>query len=110
MKGHGNTKFILHKQLQLMAYRTSLNKKYYNSGYLIVVDSDDEYFYLKTQSGDTIKIYIKFTNHFKPLYGIAVHKTQGMTIDKPYSIYEYDKKETRYVVCCLNQNFKIIIC
>ena len=48
VKGHGNTKFILHKNLQLMAYKTSLNKKYYNSEDFIVVDFDDGYFYLKT--------------------------------------------------------------
>ena len=47
--------------------------------------------YLKTPSGDTIKIDIKFTNHLKPLYGTTIHKAQGMTIDKPYSIHEYDK-------------------
>ena len=73
-----------------MAYRTSLNNKYYNSEDFIAVDLDDEYFYLKTADDVTIKIDIKFTNHFKPLYGITVHKAQGMTIDKPYSIYEYD--------------------
>ena len=47
-KGHGNTKFILHKKLQLMAYRTSLNNKYYNSEDFIAVDFDDEYFYSST--------------------------------------------------------------
>ena len=36
-------------------------------------------------------VELKFTNHFKPMYGITVHKAQGMTIDKPYSIYEYDR-------------------
>ena len=90
MKGHGNTKCILHKILQLIAYRTSLDNKYYNSECCIVVHSDDECFYLNTADDVTIKINIKFTNHFKPLYGITVHKAQGMTIDKPYSIYEYD--------------------
>ena len=69
-----------------MAYRTSLTKKYYNSEYFVVVYFDDECFYLKTPSGDTIKIDIKFTNHFKPLYVITIHKAQGMTIDKPYAI------------------------
>ena len=48
VKGHGNTKFILHK-FQPMAYRTSLNKKYYNSGDFIVVDFDDEDFYLSSR-------------------------------------------------------------
>ena len=47
VKGHGNTEFILHKNLQLMAYKTSLNKTHYNSEDFTVVDFDD-YFYLKT--------------------------------------------------------------
>ena len=50
VKGHGNTKFILHNNLQLMAYRTSINKEYYNSEGFIVVDFDDDYYYLKTTS------------------------------------------------------------
>ena len=58
VKGHGNTKFILHKNLQLMAYTSSLNKKYYNSEDFIVVDFGDDYFYLKTTKKDTIKIDI----------------------------------------------------
>ena len=47
--------------------------------------------YFETAYDVTIKVDIRFTNHFKPSYGIAVHKAQGMTIDKPYSIYEYGK-------------------
>ena len=43
VKGHGNTKSILHKNLQLMAYKTSLNKKYYNSEDFIVVGFGDDY-------------------------------------------------------------------
>ena len=61
MKGHGNTKFISHKNLQLMAYKTSLNKKDYNSEDFIAVDFDDDYFYSKTHKKDTVKIDIKFT-------------------------------------------------
>ena len=106
VKGHGNTKFILHKKLQLIAYRTNLNKNYYNSEYFIVVDFDDEYFYLKTPSGDTVNIDIKSTNHFKPLYGITIHKAQGMTIDKPYSIYEYDKMKHDMLYVALTRTSK----
>ncbi len=51
MKGYGNTKFILHKNLQLIAYRTSLNKKYYNSEDFIAADFDDEYLFKNTQKG-----------------------------------------------------------
>ena len=67
VKGHGNTKFILHKKLQLMAYRTILNNRYYNSGDFMVVGFDDEYF-KKTAHDVTIKIDIKFINHFKPFF------------------------------------------
>ena len=45
VKGRGNTKSILHQNLQLMAYKTSLNKTYYNSEDFTVVDFDDGYFY-----------------------------------------------------------------
>ena len=91
VKGHGNTNFILHNNLQLMSYTSSLNNTYYNSDDFIVVDVDDDYLYLNTTKKDTVKIDIKFTNHFKPLYAMTVHKAQGMTINKPYAIYEYDR-------------------
>ena len=89
-----------------MAYRTSLNKKYYNSEYFVVVDFDDDYFYLKTPVGDIIKIDIKFTNHFKPVYGITAHKAQGMTINKPYAIYEYDKMKHDMLYVALTRTSK----
>ena len=88
-----------------MAYRTSLNKKYYISEYFVVVGFNDEYFYL-THFGDTLKIDIKFINHFKPLYAIAVHKAQGMTIDKPYAIYEYDKMKHDMLYVALTRTSK----
>ena len=106
VKGHGNTKFTLHKELHLMAYITSLNKKYHNSEDFIVVDFDDEHVYLKTADDVTIKIDIAFTTHFKPLCGITVHKAQGMTIDKPYSIYEYDKMKHDMLYVALTRTSK----
>ena len=48
VKGYANTKFILHKDLQLMAYRTGLNKTCYNGEDFTVADFDDDYFCLKT--------------------------------------------------------------
>ena len=49
LKGYGNTKIILHKELQLMAYRSSLNKNYYNSEDSTAVDFDDEYLLKNTR-------------------------------------------------------------
>ena len=96
----------MHKKLQLIAYRTNLNKKCYNSKDFVVVDFDDEYFYLKAPSGGTVKIDIKFTNHFKPLYAITIHKAQGMTINKPYTIYEYDKMKHDMLYVALTRTSK----
>ena len=44
VKGHGHTEFILHRDLQLIVYKTSLNKKYYNSEDFIVVGFRYDYF------------------------------------------------------------------
>ena len=52
---------------------SSLSKKYYNSDEFIVIDFDDEHFYLRTSKNDTnrhecrLRVDIKFTNHFKPV-------------------------------------------
>ena len=61
MKGHGNTKFILHKNLQLMSYTSSLNKTYYNSEGFTAVDFDGDYFYSKTTQKDCPRcVYFSF--------------------------------------------------
>ena len=46
-----------------------------------------------------INIELKFTNHFKPKYALTVHKAQGMTVNRPYSIHEYNRMQhdTLYV-------------
>ena len=112
VKGYSNTKFILHKDLPIMAYTSSLSKKYYNSDEFIVIDFDDEHFYLTraTQGvslkDDTIKVDIKFTNHFKPLYGITIHKVQGSTLYEPYSIYEYDRMKHDMLYVALTRTSK----
>ena len=91
VNGFKQSKFILHKGLKLMAYKSN-GKKYYNSEDFIVKSFDDKTMCLVNEFDNSeINVELKFTNHFKPMYGITVHKAQGMTIDKPYSIYEYDK-------------------
>ena len=62
---------------------------------------DDEKMILLNDINNTeISVDIKVTNHFKPMYAMTVHKAQGMTINKPYSIYEYDrmKHDMLYVI------------
>ena len=89
-----------------MAYTSSLNKKYYNSEDFIVVDFDDDYFYSKTHKKDTVKKDIKSTNHFKPLYAITVHKTQCVTTNSDYAIYEYDRMKHDMLYVALTRTTK----
>ena len=58
VKGFGDTSFILYKGLQIMAYRTGLSKKYYNSEDYEVVDFDDTHIMLKSDEND-ISIELK---------------------------------------------------
>ena len=46
---------------------------------------------LVNENNEELIIDIKLTNHFKPAFACTVHKAQGMTINKPYSIYEHKK-------------------
>ena len=48
-----------------------------------------------------IVVDLEFTNCFKPMYSITCHKAQGITINQPYSIYEY-KRMKHDVTCLLN--------
>ena len=48
----------------------------------------------------------KITNCFKPMCAITVHKAQGMTINKPYSIYEYKRMKHYMFYVCLTRTSK----
>ena len=61
--------------------------------------------YQRTQT-ITVKIDIKYTNHFKPLYVMTVHKAQGMTIHKSYAIYEYDRMKHDMLYVALTRTSK----
>ena len=50
-----------------------------------------------------IIVDLKLTNCFKPMYAITVHKAQGMTINKPYSIYEYKIMKHDMLYVCLTR-------
>ncbi len=91
VSGFKQSKYILHVGLKLMAYR-SHGKLFYNSEDFIVKSFDDKTMTLFNEIDDSdTKVELKFTNCFKPMYAITVHKAQGMTINRPYSIYEYKK-------------------
>ena len=53
-----------------------------------------------------INIELKFTNHFKPMYAMTVHKAQGMTIHRPYTIYEYNRMQHDMLYVALTRTSK----
>jgi len=53
-----------------------------------------------------INIELKFTNHLKTMYAMTVHKAQGMTINRPYSIYEYNRMQHDMMYVALTRTSK----
>jgi len=90
VNGAKNSKFKLHKGLTIIAYRTH-GKKFYNSDEYTVKSYDDKNLILVDENNEELIIDIKLTNHFKPAFALTVHKAQGATINKPYSIYEHKR-------------------
>ena len=45
-------------------------------------------------------------NCCKPMYAITVHKAQGATFNKPYSIYEYKRMKHDMLYVCLTRTSK----
>ena len=52
-----------------------------------------------------ISIDLKLLNHVEPMYAMTAHKAQGMTINRPYIIYEYKlmKHDMLYVALTRTQ-------
>ena len=98
--GFKQSKFILHTGLKFMAYRSGASKTYLNSEEFVVKSFNKDKMRLEqTDTNNEIEVDLKFTSHFKPMYAMTVHKAQGMTINEPYSIYEYKrmKEDMLYV-------------
>ena len=93
LNGFKQSRHILHVGLRLMAYKSN-GKKCYNSEDSIETSFDDKHMcVLNDLDGSEVNIELKFTNHFKPMYAITVHKAQGITINRPHSIYEYSRMQ-----------------
>ena len=112
------TKIILHSGLLLMSYVTPRNGKYTNSETLTVKSWQKkkrsqtqnkqtkrkikpEYYEITLQNDDGEDVIVEDTDmvDFRPAYALTVYKAQGMTINRSYSIYEYEKMnhDMRYV-------------
>ena len=106
VNGFKQSKYILHVGLRLMAYKSN-GRQYYNSEDFTVKSFDDKYMCLLNDFDNSeINIELKFTNHFKLMYAMTVHKAQGMTINRPYSIYEYNRMQHDMLYVALTRTSK----
>lgn len=89
-----------------MAYK-SHGKQFYNNEDATVKSFDDKTMTLINEMNDSeIKLELKNTNCFKPMFAITVHKAQGMTINKPYNIYEYKRMRHNMLYVALTRTSK----
>jgi len=106
VSGFKQSKYILHNGLKLMAYK-SHGKQFYNSEDFVVKSFDNKTMTLLNEMDDSeIKVELRLTKCFKPMYAITVHKAQGMTINRPYSIYEYKRMKHNMLYVALTRTSK----
>ena len=86
-------------------------KDFCNNENFTVNGYDDDYIYVYNDYRGEINItYKEFETSMKLAYAITVHKSQGMTIDRPYSIWEYEhmRPEMAYVALSRATHSKLI--
>jgi predicted GIY-YIG superfamily endonuclease len=74
-----------------------------NSQELTIQSWTDDTFTLLTNTNTQIELDIKYTASFKPRYAMTVHKSQGSTFTKPYSIYEYKHMKANMLYVALTR-------
>ena len=108
VNGNDKTTIILHHDLELIAYKTPAGCLYSNAESLKVVkwktihvkDTTDDglsinkkltVIDLMNEDGLIMSLHSGKMTDFRPAYALTVHKAQGMSIDRPYTIYEHEK-------------------
>jgi len=104
VNGNDKTTILLHEGLELVAYNTPSSCAYSNAESLKVVGWEEKQIKtkkgesktiilisLENDDGETIKVESSKMIDFRPAYALTVHKAQGMSIDRPYTIYEHEK-------------------
>jgi 5-methylcytosine-specific restriction endonuclease McrA len=86
-----------------------VNNKHYdivnNETFIVHEVKKDEIVIKDDETVKTIKLD-DFAKLFYPAYCITVHKSQGSTIDKPFTIYEWEKMDKRLKYTALTRGTK----
>jgi hypothetical protein len=108
VNGNDKTTIILHRDLEIIAYRTppgclysnaeSLKVAKWETKQVKVTDESDKTktktiteIHLENDDGLIIKLDSSKMIDFRPAYALTVHKAQGASFDRPYTIYEHEK-------------------
>ena len=108
--GFENTKYTIYVGLKLMAYKSHQGHIFTNSEELEIKSWTDSTLTLINDDKQTIEVDMKYTTSFKPAFAMTVHKSQGSTFTRPFSIYEYKTMKSRmlYVAITRARNNKQI--
>ena len=90
---------LLYVGCPVIAKKNCKNKGFVNNDQFVISHINNEYMTL-LEDERTIEIKTEdFQRHFCVAYCITTHSSQGATIDKSYTIHEFDKmdKRLRYV-------------
>jgi len=88
----------IYKNLPVISKETKSD--YCNNEEFLVYAYDDEFIYISNEKRGDVEVSIKdFNSDFKLAYAMTVHKSQGQTINRPYTIYEWERmsREMLYV-------------
>ena len=102
--GYKQSKFILHNNSKVMANKS--NTHFHNSEVFFVKTYNEEKLTLIHDTDNSEIVVDLKLNCFKPMYAITVHKAQGATFNKPYSIYEYKRMKPDMLYVCLTRTSK----
>ena len=57
----------------------------------------------QTDTNNEIELDPKCSSHFKPMCAMTAHKAQGIAINEPYSIYEYNRMRSDMLYVALTR-------
>ena len=96
---------MVYKGLPIIACRTRKGDGFVNSDECKVVEVNDKKVIVKIEGvKDLVTLdHDEFGKSFYPAYCITVHKSQGITIEEDYTIYDWDRMDNRLKYVALSR-------